>query len=92
MAKVVTLSHKARFHLDEIIANVVEYTGSAISGKRLLEEFYEKFELIGFLPKSNKLLENGTREAFCRSYRIIYEELDDEVRILMIMHSRKKFP
>lgn len=91
MAKSVILSLEAEIELSQILDFVAEYT-YILSSKKLLDEFLEKFEYIGFLPKSYKLLGNVTRETFCRSYRIAYEETDDYVQILTVIHSRRKYP
>ncbi|QIW16450.1 plasmid stabilization protein [Pasteurellaceae bacterium RH1A] len=92
MPKTVVLSAKARQNIDEILANVVEYTGAVSSGHKLLKAFYTKFNDIGFLPKAYRQLDDGTRQAFCRSYRIVYQEFEKHIEILTVIHSRQQYP
>ncbi|RKR78590.1 type II toxin-antitoxin system RelE/ParE family toxin [Otariodibacter oris] len=95
MAKKIIITRKAQANINEIINGVIEYTGHASSGIKLYKELYEKFELIGFLPKSGKLRNDGSdhRELFCRStYRIVYRELEDSIQIITVVHARKKYP
>ncbi|QIW16253.1 hypothetical protein A4G20_07865 [Pasteurellaceae bacterium RH1A] len=93
MPKAVRLTSKARSNIQEILQNVVEFTGWASSGEKLLREFQEQFDLIGFVPKAGKAgIIAGTREVFCRSYRIVYREYDEFVEITTILHSRRKYP
>ncbi|WP_267963578.1 type II toxin-antitoxin system RelE/ParE family toxin [Testudinibacter sp. TR-2022] len=68
MAKKIELSPEALNNISEILQNVSEYTGSISSATKLFGELSEKFEYIGFLPKSGKIRADGIRETFCRGY------------------------
>ncbi|QGM81002.1 type II toxin-antitoxin system RelE/ParE family toxin [Otariodibacter oris] len=95
MAKQVIITQNAQDNINEIIKSVIEFTGHSSSGIKLYRDLYEKFELIGFLPKSGKLRNDnsGLREIFCRgTYRIVYRELDDIIQIITVIHTRKKYP
>lgn len=92
MAKALIVSDKAQENLRNIISSVVEYTTHAASGVKLATEIYEKYDLISMLPKCGKLRDDGTRELFARSYRIVYEETEDSVVILTVIHARKLYP
>lgn len=92
MIKPVIISASAQRDLTEIVENVVDYTGHTASGVKLFNEIYEKFDLISQLPKCGKSREDGTREIFARSYRIVYQELDETVQILTVIHARRLYP
>lgn len=92
MAKPYLISDEAFASIDEIIQNVVDYTSYTSSGIKLYNELFEKFELISLLPRSGKLRADGTREIFARSYRIVYQELDDHIRIIAVIHARRLYP
>lgn len=92
MPKVI-ITQKAQNQIDEIIENVVEYTYSIESGLKLFNDLHEKIELIGFMPEAiGRLRDDGTREAFCRGYRIVYEIVDNCVYINFVIHSRRLYP
>ncbi|OOF58182.1 type II toxin-antitoxin system RelE/ParE family toxin [Rodentibacter myodis] len=81
MPKIV-VTQKAQKHIDEIIENIVEYTNSLESGFKLFNDLNDKISLIGFMPQAiGRLREDGSREAFCRGYRIVY--------INFVIHSRR---
>lgn len=91
--KKVIITQKAQQDIDEIIEGIIEYTGFEVSGIRLYNELYEKFELIGFMSSGiGRLRDDGTRETFTRRYRIIYKEFDDEVWIITVIHSSRIYP
>lgn len=92
MPKII-ITQKAQQHIDEIIENIVEYTNSLESGFKLFNDLNDKISLIGFMPEAiGRLRDDGTREAFCRGYRIVYEILDDSVYINFVIHSRRIYP
>lgn len=86
------ISHRAKQDIKHILENVGEYTGSVRTIEKLRNEFLEKFNQILLLPRSARLLDDGTRQTFCRRYRIIYQQIDDEIHILTVVHSLKKYP
>lgn len=90
--KKLRISTEAKRDLANIIQSVGEYTGSELSMAKLAAEFKEKFEFIALLPKAAKQLNDGTRQTFCRRYRIIYREFGDNIQILAVMHSLRKYP
>ncbi|OOF47338.1 type II toxin-antitoxin system RelE/ParE family toxin [Rodentibacter trehalosifermentans] len=92
MPKVI-ITQKAQKHIDEIIENVVEYTHSLESGLKLFNDLNDKISLIGFMPEAiGRLREDGSREAFCRGYRIVYEVINHHVYIHFVIHSRRIYP
>lgn len=93
MAKI-TIKPQALRQLEEIVENVIEFTGFEISGIRLQNDILDKVEQIAFMPLSGRAREDGSRETFARRYRIVYD-LDkqaDEVIILAIIHSSRLYP
>lgn len=46
----VIITRTAQRQLDEIIDNIIEYTYSVESGLKLMNDIYEKINLIGFMP------------------------------------------
>lgn len=93
MAKII-LTEKAQRNFDEIIEQIIDFTGYELSGIRLSEEFFEKFALIGYMPRAiGRDRKDGSWEAFCRGYRIVYEIINsDEIHIITIIHSRRLYP
>lgn len=92
MANVV-ITERAANDIDTILSSVIEFTGFETSGIRLFEEFAEKFDIIGFMPTIGRVREeDGTRETFARNYRIIYEEKDNVVYILTVIHCSRLYP
>lgn len=95
MAKPWIISQNAKRNIAEILDNVVEYTSHTSTGAKLYNEFIEKFDLVGQLPKCGKLRQGKSkniREIFARSYRIVYQEFDDHIEILTVIHSRRLYP
>lgn len=92
MPKKIVITANAKADISSILRSVGEYTGSTISMIKLRDEFLEKFDYISYLPKGAKLLDDGNRQTFCRRYRIIYHEFDNEVHILTVIHSLRKYP
>lgn len=89
----IIITQKAHQHIDEIVENAVEYTGFIESGIKLFNDLHEKIDLIGFMPYAiGRQRDDGTREAFCRGYRIVYEIVDDNIYINFIIHSRRLYP
>lgn len=94
MAKLIILP-QAMQQLDEILANVIEFTGFEVSAIRLSDDIYDKLEQIGYMPlATGKLRDDGAREAFVRRYRIVYDfnQQQDEIAILAIIHSSRLYP
>lgn len=92
MPKVI-ITRTAQLQIDEIIDNIIEYTYSLESGLKLMNDIYEKINLIGFMPTAiGRLREDGTRETFCRGYRIVYEVINDNIYINFVIHSRRLYP
>ncbi|MEE6032831.1 MULTISPECIES: type II toxin-antitoxin system RelE/ParE family toxin [Avibacterium] len=89
----IILSDLALNDIDEILASVYEFTGFISTPQKLQQEFNKTFELIAFMPQAiGRMRNDGTREAFCRGYRIVYDILGDEVHIKTIIHSRRLYP
>jgi len=92
MANVI-LSKLATDNINEILANVYEFTGFISTPEKLLAEFEKTFRLIAFMPDAiGRLREDGEREAFCRNYRIIYRAIEETVYIKTVVHSRRLYP
>lgn len=92
MAKVV-LSYSATQDINEILANVYDFTGFISTPQKLLTEFNKTFELIEFMPHAiGRQREDGKREAFCRGYRIVYTVGDNSIVINTVIHSRRLYP
>ncbi len=90
-----TILPQALQQINEILVNVVEFTGFDVSAIRLSDEIYEKIERITFMPLAiGRLRDDGSREAFARKYRIVYDfdEIADEVVILSVIHSSRIYP
>lgn len=77
MSKII-ITDNAKADIKAILRSVSEYTGSEVTAVKLRNEFLEKFELIGLLPKSFKLQSDGNRHVFCRRYRIVYKEMEND--------------
>lgn len=93
MPKPVLISPNALININECVRQVMIYTGFEITGVRLQEAIFDKIETIGFMPSAiGRLREDGSREAFVRGYRIVYEEKDEHVWIIAIIHSRRLYP
>jgi toxin ParE1/3/4 len=92
MAKAWLISDEAQQDIDDIIENIVEYTSWTSTGIKLYSELYEKFELIASLPKCGRQRFDDTREIFTRSYRIVYKEFEDHIKIIAVIHARRLYP
>ncbi|TDF43998.1 type II toxin-antitoxin system RelE/ParE family toxin [Histophilus somni] len=92
MYKVIILP-QALNQINEIIENVIEFTGYEASGIRLFEDIYDKIAQIEFMPLAvGRLRDDGTREAFVRRYRIVYEIKENQIFILTVIHSCRIYP
>ncbi|KAA6209291.1 type II toxin-antitoxin system RelE/ParE family toxin [Avibacterium paragallinarum] len=91
-AKRLIVTPKADNEIKSILADVQAYTGSIPSLIKLKNAFIERFNLIASFPKAGKRRDDGTRETFCRHYRIVYRESDDCIEIITVIHSRRKYP
>ena len=80
MANVI-LSKLATDNINEILANVYEFTGFISTPEKLLAEFEKTFRLIAFMP-----------DAIGRNYRIIYRVIEETVYIKTVVHSRRLYP
>ncbi|KMK50505.1 hypothetical protein RO21_11445 [[Actinobacillus] muris] len=92
MAKRWILSNDAQNNIDDIIENMIDFTGSTISAARFYGELYSKFDLLVFMPYIGRKREDGTQETFCRGYRIVYEIQNDVIYIIAVIHSRRLYP
>ena len=92
MPKRLVISAQAKRDFADILYRVGEYTGSELSIAKLANEFSEKLEYLSHFPKSSRMLNDGTRQAFCRRYRIIYLETAESVEIITVLHSLRKYP
>ncbi|MFZ7199522.1 type II toxin-antitoxin system RelE/ParE family toxin [Avibacterium avium] len=89
----VIVSQEAQNNINHIVENVAEFTYSFISGMKLYQDIHAKIDMIAFMPQAiGRMRNDGTREAFCCGYRIVYDILDDEVHIKTIIHSRRLYP
>ena len=89
----VVVTQEAQNDIDHIVENVTEFTYSFISGMKLYEDLHAKIDMIAFMPAAmGRMRDDGSREAFCRGYRIVYNIVDDEVHIITIIHSRRLYP
>ncbi|MGY4675315.1 type II toxin-antitoxin system RelE/ParE family toxin [Ursidibacter arcticus] len=94
MRKPYIISDQALKDIDEIIENVIEFTSYTASGIKLYNEIFETLDLISLLPKAGRMRQenNALREMFARSYRIVYQEFDDVILIITVIHSRRLYP
>lgn len=60
MSKNWLISVEAQLDIDDIIENIVDYTGHTSTGIKLYKELFEKFDLIAMLPRSGKERSDGT--------------------------------
>lgn len=92
MANVV-LSRLAMQDINEILASVYEFTGFISTPQKLMADLEKTFELIAFMPNViGRLREDGDREAFCRGYRIVYQQQGEQITIISVIHSRRLYP
>lgn len=93
MPKPVILSPEVVNDIQTCVRQVMIYTGFENSGIRLQEDIFAKIDSIGFMPSAiGRIREDGTREAFVRGYRIVYEERADHVWIIAVIHSSRIYP
>lgn len=93
MHKPVFISPSALADINECIRQVMIYTGFEVTGIRLQEAIFDKIESIGFMPSAiGRLREDGLREAFVRGYRIVYEEKNEHIWIIAVIHSCRLYP
>lgn len=92
MAKII-FTQEADRNLNELVANVIEYTGYEASGIKLANDIFAKIEVIAYMPTAaGRIIQGHRREAFCCGYRIVYDIVDDEVHIQTVIHSRRLYP
>lgn len=93
MHKSVLISPSALADINTCVRQAVIYTGFETTGIRLQEAIFDKIESIGFMPSAiGRLREDGSREAFVRGYRIVYEEKDEYIWIIAVIHSCRLYP
>ncbi|MEG9474773.1 type II toxin-antitoxin system RelE/ParE family toxin [Mannheimia sp. HC-2023] len=86
------LTTQAENDIDEIIDNVVEFTGYEQSGIKLHTDIFKKLKLLEFMPTIGITRNDGTRETFVRNYRIVYEIVEEDIFIITIIHTRRLYP
>ena len=62
---------------------------------KYFEDIFSKIESIGYMPSAIGRARNdgtNTREAFIRGYRIVYQERDDHIWIIAVIHSSRLYP
>ncbi|WP_409499841.1 type II toxin-antitoxin system RelE/ParE family toxin [Mannheimia glucosida] len=93
MSKPVILSPEAINDIRTCVRQVMIYTGFENSGIKLQEDIFSKIDSIGFMPSAiGRIRDEKTREAFIRGYRIVYEEREDHIWIIAIIHSSRIYP
>lgn len=95
MSKPVILSPEAVSDIKTCVRQVMIYTGFENSGIRLQEDIFSKIESIGYMPSAIGRARNdgtNTREAFIRGYRIVYQQRDDHIWIIAVIHSSRLYP
>lgn len=92
MAKRWILSPLTKENVKEILSSVEDFTGYWASAVSLWNDLQDKFNLLVFMPTIGKVREDGTMETFCRKYRIIYRQINDEILILTVIHSSRIYP
>lgn len=87
------LTKPAADDLDEIFQSVSAFTGFWESSVSLWDALQRKFDLIAFMPNAvGRKREDGTLEAFCRGYRLVYQVVDGDIYILTVIHSSRIYP
>lgn len=86
------VTQQAQQDIEEILIGVMEFTGFEESALKLDQAFHRKFELLAEFPYMGVNRNDGTRETFVNSYRIVYDILPSGVRIIAVIHSRRLYP
>lgn len=76
--------------IDEIIDNVVEFTGYEQSGIKLHADIFKKLNLLEFMPSIGIVRDDGTRETFVSNYRIVYEIQNEDIFNMIVELILKK--
>lgn len=76
--------------IDEIIDNVVEFTGYEQSGIKLHTDIFKKLNLLEFMPSIGIVRDDGTRETFVSNYRIVYEIQNEDIFNMIVELILKK--
>ena len=92
MSKSLIISARAKKNLAVIMNNIADYTKSPSSVSKLAKDFSHKFAQIASFPKACPSLSDGTRQTFCRRYRIVYRESEHHIEIITVVHSLQKYP
>lgn len=86
------VSRQAQIDIEEILIGVIEFTGFEESAFKLDQALHHKFSLLAEFPYMGVNRNDGTRETFVNSYRIVYEIISDAVYIISVIHSRRLYP
>lgn len=87
------LTESAQTDLEQIVYNVIAYTGHSTTGIKLINDIVERLDNLAFMPLSGRSRsEPNKREAFCRGYRIVYEIRDDVLSVVAIIHTSRLYP
>lgn len=84
------LTPQAENDIDEIIDNVVEFTGYEQSGIKLHTDIFKKLNLLEFMPSIGIVRDDGTRETFVSNYRIVYEIQNEDIFNMIVELILKK--
>lgn len=84
------LTPQAENDIDEIIDNVVEFTGYEQSGIKLHADIFKKLNLLEFMPSIGIVRDDGTRETFVSNYRIVYEIQNEDIFNMIVELILKK--
>jgi len=84
---------RARDGLDDIVSYIAEDSPNA--AKRVLDVVLRTASSLSELSGRGRVVpeiaEESVREVFIYSYRLMYEVLNDEVRVLAILHGARDF-
>lgn len=84
------LTPQAENDIDEIIDNVVEFTGYEQSGIKFHADIFKKLNLLEFMPSIGIVRDDGTRETFVSNYRIVYEIQNEDIFNMIVELILKK--
>lgn len=84
------LTPQAENDIDEIIDNVVEFTGYEQSSIKLHADIFKKLNLLEFMPSIGIVRDDGTRETFVSNYRIVYEIQNEDIFNMIVELILKK--